>query len=149
MKKALHVLAASVAFLCILGFWLASAVAELWLDAAAVVTVKTAILQAMWLLIPSLMATAGSGFALARQRGGRLVEEKKRRMPLIALNGLLILLPAAILLRHKAAAGEFDAVFFFLQFVEMAAGALNLWWLARNFHAGLRLSGRLRQEAAR
>ena len=56
-------------------------------------------------------------------RGWRspLVARKKRRMPVIAANGLLILVPAAVVLDQWAAAGAFDARFYVVQAVELLA----------------------------
>lgn len=137
-----HALAGTLATLCILGFWSSTVVAELFLDADAVFAVKRAILFSMGLLIPSMIATGASGFTLARGRAGVLVTAKKRRMPFIAANGLLLLLPAAVYLYRKAAAGEFDGAFYAFQAVELLAGAINLTLLTRNFRDGLRLAGR-------
>ena len=46
-------------------------------------------------------------------------------MPIIALNGLFILVPAAWYLAGKAAAGEFDSTFYMVQSVELIVGATN------------------------
>jgi hypothetical protein len=142
MKSRLHAAAGTGAILCILVFWVSTLVSELFLSPEAVVTVKQGILRAMWFLIPALIATAGSGFALAKIRAGRLIEQKKRRMPFIALNGVLILLPSAYYLCQKATAGEFDHTFIAIQALELLAGAINLTLLALNFRDGLRLARR-------
>jgi hypothetical protein len=144
MKSRAHAIFGSIALLCIFSFWTSTLVSELFLSQAAMVTVKGAILQAMWILIPAMVATGGSGFVLAKNRSGRLVESKKKRMPFIALNGILILLPAAFYLHSKALAGTFDANFYAVQAVELVAGATNLWLLSRNMYDGLKLAGRLR-----
>jgi hypothetical protein len=73
-----------------------------------------------------------------------LVESKKKRMPFIALNGVLVLLPAAFYLHSKALAGDFDTNFYAIQAVELIAGATNLWLLSKNMYDGLKLAGRLR-----
>jgi hypothetical protein len=65
-------------------------------------------------------------------------------MPFIAANGLLVLLPCAILLDRRAGAGGFDAVFYAVQGIELLAGAANLALMTLNVRDGLRLSGRLR-----
>jgi hypothetical protein len=72
------------------------------------------------------------------------VDAKKKRMPLIAANGLLVLLPCALLLNHWAAAGSFGAAFYAVQALELAAGALNLTLMGLNMRDGLRLTGRRR-----
>lgn len=143
MKSKLHALVGSIALLCIGTFWTSTLVSELLLDQGSVVAVKNAILAAMWLLIPAMAATGASGFGLARSRAGRLVQEKQRRMKVIAANGLLILLPSAFFLARMANAGQFDAAFYAVQGLELIAGAVNITLLCLNMRDGLRISGRL------
>ena len=64
-----------------------------------------------------------------------------KRMPFIAANGLLILVPAAIFLDQWASAGAFDTKFYLVQAVELLAGAVNLTLMGLNMRDGLRLSG--------
>lgn len=148
MKSKLHGIFGAIALLCIATFWISTIVSELFLDEAAVVTVKNAVLTGMWLLIPAMAATGGSGFALARGRGGRLVGVKGRRMEVVAANGLLVLLPSAFVLASWANAGRFDGAFHALQGVELLAGAVNIALLALNMRDGLRLGGAHRARAA-
>jgi hypothetical protein len=112
MKSRAHAIFGSIAMLCIFCFWTSTLVTELFMSKEAIVTVKGIILQAMWILIPAMVATGGSGFSLAKGRTGRLVDSKKKRMPFIAVNGLLVLLPSAFFLHSKALAGAFDASFY-------------------------------------
>ena len=87
--------------------------------------------------------TAGaSGFSLGGKSKAALVAAKRRRMPVIALNGLLILVPCAVFLAGRAGTGTFDAVFYAVQAIELIAGALNLVLMGLNIRDGLRLSGR-------
>jgi hypothetical protein len=44
-------------------------------------------------------------------------------MPIIAANGILILIPSALYLASKGRAGEFDSAFYAVQTLELAAGA--------------------------
>jgi hypothetical protein len=143
MKSKLHGIFGTVALLCIATFWLSTVVSELFLDQAGVTAVKNAVLTGMWLLIPSMAATGGSGFSLAKGRGGRLVKLKGQRMKIAAANGLLVLLPSAFVLASWANAGRFDGVFYALQSVELLAGAVNFTLLMLNMRDGLKLSGRL------
>lgn len=145
MKPVIHASVGAVAMLCILSFWTSTAISELFLAPTAVVVVKQVILQGMWLLIPAMAITGGSGFFLAGGRSGRLVDVKKKRMPIIAANGLLIMVPSAFFLSHKATAGEFDAVFYGVQAVELAVGLVQLALMGLNFRDGLKLAGRLRR----
>ena len=152
MKTMLHGLAAALALLLIASFWTSTVISELFLSQASVAAVKQAIVYAFWGLIPALAVTGASGFALGKGRGGRLVSAKARRMPVIALNGLLVLLPSAFYLNAKAQAGEFDALFYGVQALELLAGAINLTLMGLNLRDGLRLAGRsparLREEGS-
>jgi hypothetical protein len=140
MKSLLHGLAGALALLCILSFWVATTVAELFLDTAAVVSVKNAVLQGMYLLLPAMVIAGGSGFALGRQHRSRWVRTKGRRMRIVAANGLLVLLPSAWLLATWAHAGRLDLGFYTLQALELLAGAINITLLTLNLRDGLRLA---------
>ena len=148
MTKLVHPLAGAVALLTIAGFWLSTAVSELFASAAIVAAVKTAIPWGFLLLIPALAAAGGSGLSLAKGRRAGLMGTKIRRMPLIAGNGILILIPSALYLASKARAGEFDAAFYAVQALELAAGAVNITLLGLNMRDGLRMKGRLRRQPA-
>jgi len=129
----------------VVAFWTSTMVSELFLDTQAVVAVKQTIARdGLLCLVIAMAATGGSGFALGKERKGRWIEEKKRRMPFIAGNGLLVMIPAALFLDMKASTGEFDTMFYTVQAIELAVGWVQLTLLGKNFKAGLRLSGRLR-----
>jgi hypothetical protein len=69
-------------------------------------------------------------------------------MPLIAANGILVLIPAALFLAYKAGEGDFDAAFNAVQALELTAGAVNITLLGLNMRDGLKLrKGRLRPQA--
>ncbi|NEV65337.1 hypothetical protein [Thiorhodococcus minor] len=142
MKHQVHIAAATLAALTILAFLLSTIVSELFLSYKAVAAVKQAIAYALLGLIPLLIITAGSGFSLAGKRQHLLVTAKQRRMPFVAMNGLLILAPLALYLNAKAGSAEFDAWFYAAQCLELLAGAANLSLIALNFRDGLRLSRR-------
>lgn len=147
MLTTVHRTAARIATACIASFWIATVGVELAGSADAVARVKHAIVMpGLLLLIPAIAATGASGFALARARGGALVAAKKRRMPWIAANGLLVLVPCALLLDRWAAASLLDARFVAVQAVELVAGAVNLALMALNLRDGRRL-GRQRADA--
>ena len=109
MIKIIHPVARVLALLTIATFWLSIALAELFASHAVVTAVKTAIPWGFLLLIPALAAAGGSGFALAKGRRAGLVGAKLKRMPIIAANGILVLIPSALFLASKARAAEFDA----------------------------------------
>ncbi len=142
MARIIHPLAGALALLTIATFWLATAVSELFGSAATVAAVKTAIPWGFLLLVPALAATGGSGLALAGGRRAGLVGAKLRRMPPIALNGILVLIPAALFLAWKAGNAEFDRVFYAVQALELVAGAVNIGLLAFNMRDGLRMRRR-------
>jgi hypothetical protein len=143
MIKIIHPVAGVLAILTIATFWLSTALSELFASEAIVTVVKTAIPWGFLLLIPALAAAGGSGFALAKGRRAGLIATKIKRMPLIAANGILVLIPSALFLASKARATEFDASFYAVQALELAAGAANITLLGLNMHDGLRMKGRL------
>ena len=144
MIKIIHPAAGVVALLTIATFWLSTAFSELFASEAIVTTVKKAIPWGFLLLVPALTATGGSGFALAKGRRAGLVGAKIKRMPFIAGNGLLILIPSALFLASKANSAEFDAIFYAVQALELGAGAANIILLGLNMRDGLKIKGRLR-----
>lgn len=145
MTRSLHAAAAFLSLLFLAAFWTSTVVAELWLSTAAVARVKLGIAYALLGFVPLMMATGASGFAMGRKGKHPLLLKKRGRMPVIAANGLLVLVPAAVFLSMRAQAGRFDAVFYGVQCLELVAGALNLILIARNIRDGLRLSAQRRQ----
>jgi hypothetical protein len=143
MKTRIHAIGGGVAFLTIASFWLSTVWSETFGDAAAVAAVKTAVLYGMGVLIPALVITGSSGMMLGAKRRDPLARAKKRRMPLIATNGLLVLLPSAIYLAIKARAGAFDSAFDVVQVIELTAGFINIVMMGLNIRDGLRMTGRL------
>ncbi len=145
MKKRIHAVAGGIGFLMILSFWTSTAISELFASHATIALVKSWILNGMFILIPAMAIVGGSGMAMGRRRKDALARTKKKRMPIIALNGLLILLPAAWFLAGKAAAGEFDSIFYSVQTVELIAGAANLTMMGLNIRDGLKMTGRIKR----
>lgn len=93
----------------------------------------------MLVLVPAMAAAGGSGFSLGKGWKSPAVLRKKRRMQIIAANGILILLPSAVFLANRAAAGEFDWAFAAVQAIELIAGAVNITLLALNMRDGFAL----------
>ena len=139
MIKTIHPLAGALALLTIATFWLSTALAELFASETTVTIVKTAIPWGFLVLIPALMAAGGTGFALAAKRRGGIIDTKIRRMPLIAANGILILIPSALFLASKAMRARA---------LELAAGATNIALLSLNMRDGLKMKGRHRRTPA-
>ena len=148
MIKIIHPVAGVLAILTIATFWLSTVLSELFASPAVVTAVKTTIPWGFLLLIPALAVAGGSGFALAKGRRGGLIGAKIKRMPLIAGNGILVLIPSALLLAYKARAGEFDTTFYAVQAIELVAGAANITLLGLNIRDGLKMKGRLRRGPA-
>ena len=149
MKKRIHAVAGVLGFTTIAAFWTSTVLAELFGSPADIAAVKETILWGMIILVPTMIITAGSGQALGRNRVGPKIERKKRRMPIIALNGLLVLVPSAVFLAHRASAGQFDSWFYGIQAVELVAGVINLSLMGMNIRDGLLLSGRMRRSRSR
>lgn len=149
MKSTIHRFAGVIATLCIATFFTSTIVVELFGSPESIATVKGLIVwPGLFILIPAIAATGGTGFAMGKTRKGRLLDSKKRRMPIIGANGVLVLVPAAIFLDQWAAAGSFDTRFYVLQGVELVAGAVNLTLMGLNIRDGLKLGGRLSPEKA-
>jgi hypothetical protein len=141
MLKKIHLIVAIIATLTIATFFTATIVVELFGSHVSIASVKSLIvLPGLFILIPAIAATGGSGFFLSKTKNGSLVEAKMKRMPFIAANGLLILLPAAIFLEQWASAGLFDFRFYLVQTAELLAGAINLTLMGLNMRDGLRLT---------
>lgn len=83
MKPIVHAIAGTTAMLIIVGFWTATLVSEIFLDHEAVAAVKHAIVYGLFLLVPFMAATGGSGFLLGKTRKGYLLDQKKKRMAII------------------------------------------------------------------
>ncbi|ROT93385.1 hypothetical protein EB810_14930 [Altererythrobacter sp. FM1] len=140
MTKVIHPIAGALALLTIISFWLSTAMSELFGSEALVVTVKTMIPWGFLILIPALMAAGGSGFQLGKAWRNPVVTVKRKRMPIIAGNGIAILMPSALYLSSKAQAGSFDAGFYMVQAIELIAGAVNITLLVLNMRDGLKLT---------
>jgi hypothetical protein len=144
MLKRAHLVAGMLAPLCLVTFFVSTLLTELLGSQVAVAQLKALIVTpGLWIMIPAVAAAGGSGIFLGRSRRGRLVDAKKKRMPFIAANGLLVLVPCAIVLDRWAAAGRYDAPFYAVQLIELVAGAINLVLMGLNARDGLRLAGRL------
>lgn len=144
----IHPLAGAVAILTIATFWLSTALSELFCSQTTIIAVKTAIPWGFLLLVPAIALAGGSGLTLAKGRRGGVIGTKIRRMPLVAVNGVLILIPSALYLSFKANADSFDTAFYAVQILELVAGAANLTLLGFNMRDGLQMKGRLRRKKA-
>jgi hypothetical protein len=145
MTKRVHLAVGILGTLTIATFFVSTVMAEFFGSLDAVARVKSLIVfPGLWVLVPAIAATGGTGFALSKSRQGRLVDLKKKRMPFIAANGLILLIPCAILLDSWASQGLLDARFYLVQGLELVAGGTNLVLMGMNIRDGLTLSGRVR-----
>lgn len=142
MKTKVHALAGLLSCLCMAGFWGSTLVSELFLSHQAVAAVKEGIVYALVLFVPLMIMTAGTGFVLGGTGTQPQIIAKRRRMPFIALNGLLVMIPSALFLNSKAGAGAFDGWFYGVQLLELLAGAANMFLMGLNIRDGVRSSGR-------
>lgn len=145
MLKKVHFLAGIVGTATIALFFSSTLVVEVFGSHETVARLKALIvIPGLLILVPAMAAVGGSGFTLAKGRRGKLTDGKRRRMPFIGANGLLVLVPCALTLNAWAAAGRFDAAFYAVQALELVAGAVNLWLMSRNMRDGLLMTGRLK-----
>jgi len=145
MKIIIHRSAAIMAMLCIATFFTSTLWVELLGTDESITMIKSLIVMpGLFILLPCIAATGGSGFSLSEGRSNDFIARKKKRMPFIAANGILILIPAAIFLNQSASSGDFDATFYIVQGVELLAGVTNLLLMTLNMRDGLKISRKLR-----
>lgn len=144
MSGKIHAVAGVIAFITILTFFTSTIAVELFGSNVAIAAVKQAIVYGLFILVPSIATAGALGSRLGKGTTEGPVGSKKRRMPIIGANGILILLPAAIYLNKLASAGDFGTLFYSVQALELAAGATNLMLMSMNIRDGLKISGRFR-----
>ena len=149
MLAKIHPIAGVTGFLTILAFWTSTAFSEVFGTHATIAAVKAMILNGMFILIPAMVIVGASGMSMGRRRKDAPVRAKKKRMPFIAANGLLILLPAAFYLEAKASAGSFDTTFYVVQALELIAGATNLFLMGLSIRDGRAMGNRRRLAMAK
>ncbi|WP_164658392.1 hypothetical protein [Tropicibacter sp. Alg240-R139] len=142
MLKAIHPIAGVIAFLTILTFWTSTVYSEVFGAPETIVAVKSMVLRGLIVLIPAMVVVGVSGMAMGRRRKDAPALAKKRRMPIIAANGLLVLVPAAVYLSNKASAGAFDTGFYTVQIIELIAGATNLLLMGLSIRDGRSMTAR-------
>lgn len=140
MLRIVHPVAGLIALVTIATFWISTTLSEAFGTEATVVAVKTTIPWGFIVLIPALAATGGSGFTLSRGQRTGAVKAKLNRMPFIAANGVLVLIPSALFLASRARVSEFDAMFYAVQGIELVAGAVNIALLSLSTRDGMALT---------
>jgi F0F1-type ATP synthase membrane subunit c/vacuolar-type H+-ATPase subunit K len=142
-----HLASACLALVTLATFWSATILSELTLGAGGVAYVKRGIALGLCVLVPAIAATGATGARLGGDRRDDLIDKKRRRMRLVALNGATVLAPAAILLWWLSRDGVLGPAFYALQGLELLAGAINVSLLSLNFRDGLRASRGRRRRA--
>ncbi len=132
--KKIHPVTGGLAMLMISGLLISTIIVELSGDPLEIAELKESILFCVVFgLIPLMMITGISGNKLGA------ISEKAKRMKRIAINGLLVLIPSAVVLWKLSAAGDFGTLFMAVQGVEIVAGILNLYWMGLNMRDGMRI----------
>lgn len=149
MKTKVHAIAGIIGFLSILSFWTSTLFSEIFGTPETVAFVKAMILYGMFVLIPAMAIAGATGMSMGAKRMDAPAVAKKKRMPIIAANGLLILLPSAFFLESRAAAGIFDSWFYAIQTLELIAGAANLTMMGLNIRDGLTMTRRIESAQVR
>ena len=142
LKHKLHALGAVVTALLLVTFWSATLMSELFLTLSAIAQVKLGIAFAIPLLVVAMAMTAATGMSMGGKSRHPLLVAKRGRMPYLAVNGLLILVPSAMFLAFRASAGTFDTWFYVVQALELVAGAINITLIGLNCRDGIRVRRR-------
>lgn len=148
MVQRLHPITGGISFVMLLTFWVSTVISEISGSRHLVTEVKQAIPWGLLVLIPALAITGMTGIRMAGSSRALLIVQKKRRLPIIAANGLLVLTPAAICLDALASHENFGPLFYGVQTLELAAGAINLSLMCLNIRDGLRLTRRIQYRNA-
>ena len=139
-----HRSAAVGALALITTFLLSSAVTELIGNAADVHRLRQWIVFGLPLLIGFLAVAALTGRRLARKSKAAVIRRKQRRMQIVAVAGIVVLVPCALLLSYQTASASARGAVNALEITELLAGALNLTLLVLNFRDGRGLARRPR-----
>ncbi|WDE02724.1 hypothetical protein SG35_029975 [Thalassomonas actiniarum] len=135
----IHAVAATCALLMITVFFFSTLISELSGNQQYIVTAKSYIFYAIWLLIPTMAVAGITGNKLAPKANGAILGAKKKRMPFIALNGLVVLIPSAVYLKFLALNESFDTAFYIVQSIELIAGFTNITLMSLNLRDGLKI----------
>lgn len=137
--KNIHKVAAILAFLLITSFLTSTIIADLLATPEKIAQVKNTILMFIPILILAMIATGLSAKKLYPSAVTGKFKLKQTRLKVAAINGTLILLPAAIVLAKWSALGQFDGLYWTVQILEVIAGMTNLTMIGLNIRDGIRL----------
>jgi len=146
--RTLHAAAGAVGLATIATFMATTIAVEVLGDPATIAAAKRAIAWGLGLLLPALITAGVTGVRLSGGAKTGIAGRKLARMRVVAPNGVVVLVPAALFLAGKAAAGAFDEVFYAVQAVELIAGATNVVLLSLNFRDGMATRAKRRRAGA-
>ncbi len=142
MLPKFHAAFGAAALLIIATFWAATVTTIVIGDKYLIAMAKLGIAWSLLALIPMLILTGLSGYRLGQNMRGPLIGTKQKRMKIIAFNGILFLVPSALILLPLAMQGQGGLLYWIIQAIELLAGATNITLLGLNMRDGLRLSRR-------
>ncbi|WP_460273245.1 hypothetical protein [Celeribacter sp. ULVN23_4] len=143
----LHALFGAAGLLIIAANWSSTVITLIMGDKYVIAMTKLTIAWGLLALIPMLILAGVSGNRLSQKMRGPVIAAKQRRMKIIAFNGVVVLLPSALVLVPLAMQGQGGAIYYTIQMIELIAGATNLTLLSLNMRDGIRL-GRRRMASA-
>lgn len=147
--KNIHKIAAMLAFLLIATFQVSTIYADIFATTVQIAQVKSTILMFIPVLILAMMATGVSANKLYAGPMTGVFKSKQIRMKIAAFNGMLILLPAAIVLARWSEHGQFNTLYWFVQGLEILAGLINLTMIGLNIRDGIRLGMNAKKRIAK
>lgn len=136
--RKIHLTASVAALVFISTFWTSTFISEAFLTHKEVAVVKQGIVYALLVFVPLMVTMGVSGKKLVADHTDKTAESKRRRIKKIAMNGNLILLPAACILCYWANHGQFHSGFYLVQALELTAGATNITLLALNIRSEMK-----------
>ncbi|WP_321362920.1 hypothetical protein [uncultured Celeribacter sp.] len=142
MLPKIHAAFGAAALLIIATFWTATVTTIVIGDKYLIAMAKLGIAWGLLALIPMLILTGVSGNRLGQNMRGPLIGAKQKRMKIIAFNGIVFLVPSALILLPLAMQGQGGLLYWTIQTLELLAGATNITLLGLNMRDGLRLSRR-------
>lgn len=140
MKTILHAFAGGLALFMLIIFLLAILFAEVEYEPQDIISIQQTIFQAMGFYLLLIAIAGGIGFLLSKERSGRIVEMKKKRMLAIIAISVLILFPINFALANYDLAANGMVFMYTLEGVESTAIILLVALLGFNFRDGTRLT---------
>jgi len=145
----IHKTAAILALVLITSFLTSTIIADLFATPQQIAHVKSTILMFIPGLILAMMVTGISAKKLYPGVMKGALKIKETRMKIAAINGVIVLLPAAIVLARWSALGQFDGLYWTVQILEIIAGMINLTMIGLNIRDGIRLGAKAKKRTAR